>query len=111
MKDKLQEDYRAEKKAWFENKKFRNDQGINEVKKIVCVIINSAKTESALFEVSFAKGKGTARLMADKGANTNLLLSETFKTICKELGSITVTNLVTPHKYKGMSGDEWITCK
>lgn len=65
---------------------------------------------SALFSGTFADGAVEALVLADQGADINLISTELFDSIIGTGGNFRVTKLVPPQAYKGVGSNASITC-
>lgn len=98
-KQRLREEYRAAKRARTEKGK-------------IATLTNSddGRHHSALFSASFANGKVSCRLLADQGADVNLLPEELAERILKH-GDYVVRKLPQPRTYKTVSGTVCARCE
>lgn len=97
-KTRLRNEYRLAKKA-------RIDKG-----KIASVIDQNGRHHSALFSAAFLKGSVTCHVLADQGADANLLPPDVFEQL-RHSSEVTVNPLRPSRNYKTISGDTCVHCE
>ena len=69
-----------------------------------------ASSHSSLFTAYFADGAFEATVLADQGADINLISKELFQSIIETGGNFKVSNLVPPQIFSGVGSNATITC-
>lgn len=95
---KLREEYRVAKKA-------RTDRG-----RIASLIDRDERHHSALFSASFLQGNVTCEVLADQGADANLLPPAILNQLTKR-SKVVVEALSPPRSYRAISGGICVCCE